>query len=481
MKRGIGWLAGILGMAVFSAAGAPLYVAESGDDTNDGSTWELAKLTIQGALAVSGSPIYVSNGTYSAISVTKSVEIQGVGGYSNTFIDGGNVKTAVFIKASSGNPVLSGFTIQNGLAPRGGGVYVDGTANVTIKDCRIMNNVATSAERAGGGVYKYPSGNALILTNCIIVSNRAAVGYGGGAYSHYAKLYVHNCQILSNQAGSGGGLAAGGNSSPQSFEVRNSLIAYNSVSAAGGGIYSECGPAAFPSTLYDSTIAYNTATSFGGGSHQRSVSSYPGHLSMTNCEIRGNSVSSGPGGGLSLSGRTHLTSCLIAENTGSGVGGGACIYSQSTNIMLFENVTIASNFSSGASGYGGGLMTYADATNVTFLNTIIYGNSQQGNYAGRSNAYIGAITSVKFTNCCVAPVSAVDGAGNIGDDPLYVDLAGGDYRLKADSPCVNTGTNFDWMEGALDLDGHARLDQFSRQVDMGAFERVPAGVLMKLR
>ena len=113
----------------------------------------------------------------------------------------------------------------------------------------------------------------------------------------------------------------------------------------------------------------------------------------------------------------------------------------------------------------------------TLRNSIVYGNSSK---VTQTNVYL-AGAGFTFTNCCVAPLTGVVGADNTDQDPLYQGPATGDYRLQAGSPCVNTGTNQDWMSTAVDLDGHARLDRFSGQVDMGAFEHVPAGALMKLR
>ena len=78
------------------------------------------------------------------------------------------------------------------------------------------------------------------------------------------------------------------------------------------------------------------------------------------------------------------------------------------------------------------------------------------------------------------------GTGNIDSDPLFVDPAGGDYRLQAASPCRDTGNN------AALPDNRARLDWntvTTRQlpndlrmapringdrVDMGTYEWVPA-------
>ncbi len=67
-----------------------------------------------------------------------------------------------------------------------------------------------------------------------------------------------------------------------------------------------------------------------------------------------------------------------------------------------------------------------------------------------------------------------DGSG-YGD--TYV---AGNYRLNANSPCVNTGSNQDWMTNAVDLDGNRRIDRFSGRVDMGAYELFPKGTIFSI-
>jgi hypothetical protein len=74
------------------------------------------------------------------------------------------------------------------------------------------------------------------------------------------------------------------------------------------------------------------------------------------------------------------------------------------------------------------------------------------------------------------------GEGNITDDPQFVDPDGPDdkpetyednnYRLWADSPCIDKGKNEDWMWSAVDLDGNPRIfyGKSSLTVDMGAYE-----------
>ena len=49
-----------------------------------------------------------------------------------------------------------------------------------------------------------------------------------------------------------------------------------------------------------------------------------------------------------------------------------------------------------------------------------------------------------------------------------MDPKASNYRLKPDSPCINTGTNEAWMACATDLDGLARI--VGGVADMGAYE-----------
>lgn len=69
-----------------------------------------------------------------------------------------------------------------------------------------------------------------------------------------------------------------------------------------------------------------------------------------------------------------------------------------------------------------------------------------------------------MTYSCTAPAAA--GTGNTGADPLFLDPAGGNWRLRADSPCVNAGSS--GYPSPADLDGGARV--FGPAADMGAYE-----------
>jgi hypothetical protein len=67
---------------------------------------------------------------------------------------------------------------------------------------------------------------------------------------------------------------------------------------------------------------------------------------------------------------------------------------------------------------------------------------------------------------CTTPVP-LNGIGNITNAPLFVDAASGNFRLQANSPCINAGRNADAPAG-LDLDGNLRI--VGGAVDIGAYE-----------
>jgi len=69
------------------------------------------------------------------------------------------------------------------------------------------------------------------------------------------------------------------------------------------------------------------------------------------------------------------------------------------------------------------------------------------------------------------------GQGNITNDPMFK-YPGDAYRLFPGSPCVNTGTNQDWMTNAVDLDGRMRIRYGT--VDMGAYETIYEGTIYRL-
>jgi hypothetical protein len=245
-------------------------------------------------------------------------------------------------------------------------------------------------------------------------------------------VYMTNSAILDGFTLTGGDGGARGGS------LYNCILTGNSTTGGYGGGASGC-------TLSNCTLTHNSTTAYGSGGGGGAVDCI-----LYNCTLMGNRSSGSynytyrGGGALDC----ILYNCTLTGNSVGehGYGGGAY------NCTLF-NCTLTGN-DGGYSGYGGG--TY----DCTLNNCIVYYNS----------AHYDPNTSFSTCNyCCTTPNPG--GTGNIDSEPMFVDLAAGNLRLLSNSPCINAGTNQDWMIEAIDLDGNPRICIYGGdRVDMGAYE-----------
>ena len=183
---------------------------------------------------------------------------------------------------------------------------------------------------------------------------------------------------------------------------------------------------------------------------------------MWNCTLTRNWANGNPGGGGSYGG--ILYNCLIAGNS-SGIPGPCDAQGGGANFGTLYNCTIIRN-SSGREGGG--------ARMASLVNCIVYYNFTR-NYGVESNVSACAMTntcttksatSASFVNCITNEPMLVNSGSGYGTNFT----AGANYRLTDASPCINTGTNQPWTDGAVDLGGQKRV--LYGTVDMGAFENV---------
>jgi hypothetical protein len=284
---------------------------------------------------------------------------------------------------------------------------------------------------------------------CLWVSNNVVVdgftftrgyanGDAGGVNLRGGRVF--NCVISNNLSGTSAGGAAIG----YGGWVEDSTICHNT--GAIGGL----------ATLYggqcnNSLIISNTALQDGGGA----ILIFGG--TMSNCVIRGNSAGESCGGLMMVNlftVNTEARNCLIADNTAPTsaavyISGGGLIY----------NCTIAGNHGQ----TDGALICRLFGI---IMNSIIYGNTP-------SNCTFNAgDIAILLKNSCTVPAwESADGLTVVNQlvaDPKFRNTAAGDYRLCANSPCRDAGTNLTWMTGATDLEGRARI--INNIVDIGAYE-----------
>lgn len=144
-----------------------LYVNPSGDDNYNGfspeydpDTGDGPKASIQNAIDTvdDNGTVYVAGGTYfENLLVNKNLILIGEG-RDNTIIDGQQAGSVIIFYGSNFVPetftfILSGFTITNGKATAGGGMYIFDGVTVLINLLVTGNIVSGVNPPNGGGIY----------------------------------------------------------------------------------------------------------------------------------------------------------------------------------------------------------------------------------------------------------------------------------------------------------------------------------------
>lgn len=455
--------------------GGTIYVKSTGNDFNDGSSWELAKQTVGASLtaATSGDEVWVAAGTYNE-RITLKAGVALYGGFAgtetalaqrswqtNVTILDGQAGGAVVTSPSGATATtqIDGFTLRNGTGTgsgssrNGGGIYCR-TSSPTIRNNTITGNTA----RNGGGIYCRTS--SPIITNNIISANVSSYD-GGGIYCYDSSApTISNNTISGNSATYHGGGIYCNYSSPA---VSNNTISGNSANSDGGGIY--CYFSSNPN-LSNNRISANSAD-YGGGIYCDSSSPV-----IDNNKISAN-IASFSGGGIycfSSSAPTIsnnlITSNNVSNDNENGNGGGiACV--------SYSSPTIANNtVSENTTDYvGGGL--YVNSSSPTITNNIVAFNST-GIHKNDSSG-----TPVLRNNCVFNPGGAdytnlSAGTSDISVDPLFVNRITGDFHLTKTSLCINAGNDTDVQSGWLDMDGQTRIN--GSHVDLGADEWKTAAI-----
>jgi len=210
--------------------------------------------TIQAGInaAAGGDIVLVANGSYVGVGNRdlnfngKMITVRSENGFGSCTIDCLNSgRGFLFQNGETANSVVEGFTIINGNATHGGGIYCT-SSSPTIRNSMITRNTSAGT---GGGISAINS--ALTISRCRICNNTAA-SYGGGIFfENCSAASITNTFITCNNAGFGAGLYLIDSSPP----ITNNTISTNyATSAIGGGLYlSWSSPAVTNCILYGDT------------------------------------------------------------------------------------------------------------------------------------------------------------------------------------------------------------------------------------
>jgi len=390
--------------------------------------WTTAAHTIQDAIdaAIDGDTVLVTNGVYASggralygtmtnrVAVNKSLTVLSLNGPAVTVI--------------SGAPASGGGTGDGAIrcAYVGQSAVLSGFT-LTNGHTRWTNGLPIE-ELSGGGAWC--ENEFAMVTNCTLTGNSAGFA-GGGTYSGT----LNNCTLTGNGALYGGG--------SDSATLHNCTLNGNSATILGGGAdngtLNNCtldgnsapqGGGAYSVTLYFCTLSGNSAFQGGGALG----------CTLNNCVLAGNSAVEGGGTGTS-----KLNNCTLTGNSAT-YGGG------SYNDALY-NCTLTHN---SATNSGGGMYYGSLQNGIVFYNSAPSGSNYLGSY---------------FAYSCTTLLPP--GAGNITNEPSFVDLTGGDLHLESNSPCIDAGNNAE-APGLTDVEGRPRIA--NGLVDMGAYEFQDTGL-----
>lgn len=161
-----------------------------------------------------------------------------------------------------------------------------------------------------------------------------------------------------------------------------------------------------------------------------------------------------------------VSNTLVASNQTNGAAV-KLFHSSVDGSTFFTTNTIAANT-------GGGLSIQQEPTNrvADIANNIIYGNG--GFDLAFGNLDLSGSMAPRFTNNTYGTVQSIYnwasfGTGNLQTNPLFLDTAGGNFRLNSNSPAVNSANAYQ-INGlpSRDLDGGERV--VGSNMDRGAYE-----------
>ena len=251
-------------------------------------------------------------------------------------IDGGGSTRCIYVNGAGTKLIAFNMSLVHGVGQEGGGVFVNGGAEVTLSECTVFGN---AVEKHGGGCL-VRGGSRLVLYSSRLLGNAAGFG-GGGVKCEYSAVTMENSLVANNTATSGGGLLLQDCSS----EIISSIFSLNEAFHDGGGV-----------SMYVSTVIFSLSyvsdnvADFGGGINIDSTSRF---------NLIGSSVSSNVaevGGGLYVAGSSsivNLTDAEITSNAASGPGGGLFVASGEVSFdraTLRENSAIGGSFSKTSAG-----------------------------------------------------------------------------------------------------------------------------------
>ncbi|MEZ5944590.1 MAG: hypothetical protein R3C18_24650 [Planctomycetaceae bacterium] len=314
--------------------------------------------------------------TLGELFIVDDVSIDGVtgsgGGTTAVSLSGGNSNRLFTISTNSAPGVktsrITGLTLQDGDGTgtfsandgKGGAIFINGTAQVTLDTVTIIGNSASG--EGGGGIF----------------NNGARLAISGSTFSNNAAL---------GTSGSGGAV----NSRVGLVTALNSTFSGNTANRAGGAIELQSGNFDSNNSIFDGNVAGPMGSANPGNGGALHVSGNSSFIFINGGEVTNNTAAREGGGLWNQAGSTMFvrSGALVSGNTASGNaaddGGGGIFNNGGTLTVL--GATVSNNTATGAAGSGGGIFSTAGQVRVD-QSTV------SGNTAVRAGGGVEIVTGI---------------------------------------------------------------------------------------
>jgi hypothetical protein len=308
----------------------------------------------------------------------------------------GNWETTMPFVTLSNNVIENNHTVETADNwGNGAGVFVVGNVSVLIQSNRISGNVIEDADGNGAGIAVHWGATAVISGNQVLNNSTTQNTVGGiqvysatvtivnnlvqgnrnvgvDAYDTPSVMIQGNTIVSNSTSYDGGGIRIGGQTA---YTITQNLISGNSADGYyGGGIHVSDGP----SGLIERNVIQNNRAAGSGGGVAICGTGGQTVFTITQNTITGNSADATDGGGIFVGDgpRGLIERNVIQNNRAATSGGGVAIYGAGGRIALWNNDIIANT-----SGWGGGIAVVRSAAAVEMSsNNVLRNRTTEGDY-----------------------------------------------------------------------------------------------------
>ncbi|UCD52752.1 MAG: hypothetical protein JSW27_08960 [Phycisphaerales bacterium] len=356
--------------------------------------------------------------------------------------------------------MLSGLKMINSTRGYAGGIILCQGADLHLINCTFGDN---SVEWWGGAVYCEDS--MATIEDCTFARNSSIATHGGAVACQGSVLSLTGCTFRRNTG--------------NALELLESVVSIdgctftNNSGREGGAIHSFTeGNADVAAYLGVTNCIFsgNYCTESGAALHN-----YGTEASIASCSFTSNRSGKDGGAIYHYQCAPSITGCIFISNTAVDSGGAIANYHGSAPTII--NGTFVNNKAA-----SGGAVSSLRESDPLISHCILWNNEAPVGpslYLGRDpvGIFYGSKATVEYSDLERGRASVYGdsgciltwAAGNLDADPRFRGATYDDYRLDADSPCIDAGDpNHHPGSKATDLDGRARL--IGKAVDMGAYE-----------